>query len=198
MISGFSSYGGLPAQQHADAYSTFYKFLSDTRPCRVLEIGTAHGGFILSLRQSLDKLDLASSQVDTVDVIKAPHSEVLEAANIKVHRINLFNSDYTKLHETEWVSKLVQQKGVTLVLCDGGNKPVEFNELAPLLKKGDFIMAHDYCTTSEDFERDYRGKVWNWLEIQELHIRDVSAKENLVAYDKAQFDKVMWVCKRKL
>lgn len=198
MITGFSSHGGLPAQQHVDAYSTFYKFLSDTRPCRVLEIGTAHGGFILSLRQSLDKLDLSASTVDTVDVIKAPHSEVLEAANIRVHRINLFNSGYTKLHETEWVSKLVQQEGVTLVLCDGGNKPVEFNELAPLLKRGDFIMAHDYCTTPEDFKKDYQGKVWNWLEIQESHIRDVSAKENLVAYDKAQFDKVMWVCKRKL
>ena len=198
MITGFSSYGGMPAQQHIDAYNTFYKFLSDTKPSRILEIGTAHGGFILFLRQALNSLDLAATQVVTIDIVEKPQYETLREEKIKVRNINLFNSDYTKLCETALVAEYIQQDGVTIVLCDGGNKRVEFNELAPLIKEGDFIMAHDYCTTSDDFEKNYRNKIWDWCEIEEIDISDVSNKENLVDYNKEQFNKVVWVCKRKL
>lgn len=46
-----SSVFGMDAQQHHDAYEVFYKFILDIKPHRILEIGTARGGFTQFLKK---------------------------------------------------------------------------------------------------------------------------------------------------
>jgi cephalosporin hydroxylase len=43
-ITGHTSYKGLTAQQHTNVFDVFRNFLSEIRPKRILEIGTAGGG----------------------------------------------------------------------------------------------------------------------------------------------------------
>lgn len=52
---------------------------------------------------------------------------------------DLFSDETEKL-----VKKLIQkEKKKTLIYCDNGNKPREFNTYAKYMRKGDVIMSHD-------------------------------------------------------
>ena len=42
---GLSSYMNMAAQQNHNVYEVFYNFLNEVKPKRILEIGTALGGF---------------------------------------------------------------------------------------------------------------------------------------------------------
>jgi hypothetical protein len=102
------------------------------------------------------------------------------------------------LEKPEFIKDFIQSEGTTLVLCDGGNKISEFNLISPLLKEGDIIMAHDYIDTIENFEQNFKNKIWNWCEIKESDISEISEKENLVPFYQEHFNKVVWVCKQKV
>ena len=84
-----------------------------------------------------------------------------------------------------------------LILCDGNDKPSEFNLYSKYIKVGDFIMAHDYAVSYEYFEDNIKHKKWNWCQITEGNISNVSTKFNLVDYTELDFRKEMWVCKTK-
>jgi hypothetical protein len=85
-----------------------------------------------------------------------------------------------------------------LVLCDGGYKITEFKKLSEFLKNGDFIMAHDYAPSREYFEEHINNKIWLWCEIEDKFIRDVFEPNNLVSYNQDEFQKVVWICKKKV
>ena len=110
---------------------------------------------------------------------------------------NLFDADYSRLEESKLVQDYVQSLGVSLVLCDGGNKKMEFNIISPLLKEGDFIMAHDYAPNSEYFEKHIKGKIWDWFEIEDSHVEQACKDNNLASYDQQNFAEVVWLCRRK-
>lgn len=44
----------------------------------------------------------------------------------------------------EEIGKLISQNGQTILFCDNGNKPREFNVFARFLKIGDIITVHDW------------------------------------------------------
>ena len=80
------------------------------------------------------------------------------------------------------------------MLCDGGDKPKEFNIFGEHLTSGSYIMAHDYASDKDNFENEIRGKVWNWLEIQDSDIQETMDESNIVKseyYD--GFSSVAWV-----
>ena len=54
----------------------------------------------------------------------------------------------------------------TLLLCDNGNKPEEVRLLAPYLKDGCVIMAHDYSETKE-IDYLYGGEI-TWDDVKDL------------------------------
>ncbi len=58
--------------------------------------------------------------------------------------------------------------GPALIYCDGGDKPKEFKLYAEILRKGDFIAAHDW---------DYGG--YTRAEIKMRHVEPVAAEHNL-------------------
>ena len=40
-------------------------------------------------------------------------------------------------------------------------------------------------------------KIWNWCEIKDIDIEDVSVKYNLAPYEPEAFQEAVWVCKIK-
>jgi hypothetical protein len=192
-LSGYDHY--IAAQQNHGAFRAFYDFLNEVKPTRILEIGTALGGFTQFLR--LVSLDINwPFFIRSYDIHEMTWYGEIKNLGIDVRVENIFNEDYS-IVDPEVIS-FIQGSGTTLVLCDGGDKVKEFNLLSNYIKQGDYIMAHDYVDTHENFEANYNGKIWNWHEISDENIKDACERNNLVTYNKEIFDKVVWVCRKKI
>jgi len=197
MVKGHTEYKGYTAQQHDNFYTIMKDFIENVKPSRILEIGTAGGGFILAIRDILDEMGLNNVPIKTFDVVESSFYDELRKRNIEINIENLFDYSYLNLIKPKKIVPYIQEEGTTIVFCDGGHKIGEFNSIAPFIKKGDFILAHDYIDTWENFQENYKDKIWNWCEIEEKYISEVSLRENLVSYKKENFDKIVWVCKIK-
>ena len=198
-VKGLMEYKGLTAQQHGDALPAFRHFLSKIRPKRILEIGTAGGGFTLFLRECLNELGMTDTFIKSFDVNYSKHYEerFSNLNNIQINIVNMFDKTYQLLIKPELINDYIKQDGITLVLCDGGNKKVEFRAIAHLIKPGDIIMAHDYVDSMENFERYFRGTVWNWREIGYEHIEKTCTELSLEPFFQKEMEKVVWACYRK-
>lgn len=197
-ITGCTSYKDFSAQQHDVAFSVFESFLTKIRPNRILEIGTAGGGFTLFLRDTLDKIGLTDVPIKSFEVHEMTWYDTLREKNIEVNIVNIFNYAYNAVEATESVVPFIQEPGTTLILCDGGYKIGEFNAIAPYIKVGDYIMAHDYSSTLEYFNEHIYEKIWNWCEVQDFHIADVCNEYHLEKYKEDDFQKVVWTCRKKV
>lgn len=196
-VIGTWEYQNFTLQQHKDILTKFPLFLQMLNPARVLEIGTGHGGFSLFLRNSLIEMGLSEVPIKSFDVIERDCYEELRSHGVEVNVQNLFDPSYTELEERELIASYVQSPGVSLVLCDGGNKRMEFSILSPLLKEGDFIMAHDYAPNPNYYKEHIKGKRWNWFEIEDSHIEGACKANDLVSFDEIDFTDIVWVCKYK-
>ena len=197
------SYNGLSVEQNPNIIYPFSKMIDSLKPKRLLEIGTFAGGLTLLIRDLLNYYNLDSSEILTYD-INTPQYLInyLNGKDLKITVMveNIFSDDYSDFKSEQHknhIKNFISQDGCTLVLCDGGIKKNEFNLLSPFLKKGDIIMAHDYCYDGLKFETEIKGKFWNWLEIQHSDISSSCIKNNLLDYLIDEFDKVAWVCKIK-
>lgn len=201
MVEGGFAYGYLFISQHKNSPKVFREFLELVRPARILEIGTFHGGLTLLLRDILDEIGLVDSTIRTYDIDEQEFLKPLVIdRKVEVVTKNLFNSDYsdwnTDLDKNE-IDSFIKRDGVSLVLCDGGCKKCEFNLLAPLLKKNDIIMAHDYAPDNEYFENHMKDKIWNWHEIQDSDILDIKERYNLKPFYQGKMQNIAWCCRRK-
>lgn len=196
------SYRGLGTEQNPNIIYPFDKLIADTRPARIVEIGTFAGGLTLILRTILDNNNLENTNITTYDVHTPTYLlPIIEnISNITSITKNLFSDNYQdfagELEKSEIV-RLIRSEGTTLLLCDGGCKKCEFNLLSNYLKPNDIIMAHDYAPNVDYFEDTMKGKIWNWLEIQDSDIMDCCARNGLEPYMSEDFLNVAWVCKRK-
>jgi predicted O-methyltransferase YrrM len=197
-VTGWFSYEGITTQQHYDVGKFFNQLFNQTKPSRILEIGTAFGGLTLLLRNILDDLSF-STEIRTYDIDSKHYLQpyIDNGLKIDVRIKNIFNHEYSELTELDDISTYVQSEGVTIVLCDGGSKKNEFKILSSLLKPGDIIMAHDYSPNQTYFEENINNKIWNWLEIQDSDIDESCLTYNLKPYMEDEFRSVVWVCKIK-
>jgi cephalosporin hydroxylase len=191
---GLSSYLGMDAQQKHKAYEVFYNFLNEVKPKRILEIGTALGGFTRFLKKVSDESNLGIN-ILTYDINRMNWYDDLINEGIDVRVEDIFSDNYSAVNQE--VINYIQQDGLTIVLCDGGNKVGEFNILSNYIKRGDFIMAHDYVYNREDFTENYDKKIWNWHEIEHSYIAEACDRNNLQSYKSEIFNNVVWVCKIK-
>jgi FkbM family methyltransferase len=191
---GLSAYKNNACQQHHGSFNVFYEFLKQTQPTNVLEIGTALGGFTKILKEFIDELKLQCN-ILTYEIHDQPWYQDMRNNGIDVRVENVFTEHYVDVDQ--FVKEYIARPGTTIVLCDGGSKKDEFNVLSDYLKVGDFILAHDYGYDAEVFERDIKGKVWNWCEITESDIAVPCKRNNLIDYDRTTFNNVAWVCKVK-
>jgi hypothetical protein len=192
---GLSSVFGLAAQQHHDVYQVFYDFIREETPTRILEIGTALGGFTQFLKRCTVDLKL-DTDIRSYDIHRMNWYKDIVAEGIDVRVENIFNTDYSECLPE--VIEYIQKPGVTIVLCDGGDKVREFRLLSKYIKTGDFIMAHDYADSVEAFNSNIKGKRWNWCEIT---LNDIQASINsngLIGYNYHKFENVVWTCLTKL
>jgi cephalosporin hydroxylase len=194
-IGGVSAFQGLTAQQHHNAYQVFYDFIKDIQPKRILEIGTAHGGFIMFLKTICNDLEL-DTDIRTYDIESRDTYPSIINYGIDLRIENIFTEGFLDVDSE--VKDYISQDGTTLVLCDGGYKIGEFNVLSKYIKIGDFIMAHDYAENSEVFEEKIKNKLWNWHEISDSEINDATIENNLSIYNKDTFENVLWTCRQKI
>ena len=195
------AYSGLSIQQHHNIVENFYKLISDVRPSQIIEIGTAAGGLTLMLRDILDAEGMQNTELITYDPTLPNYLlDRIEKdnLNIKYKSNNIFSGSYLELENEAEIKDLIQGKGTTILLCDGGSKKNEFRLLSPLLKSGDIIMAHDYAPNQEYFNNFVYNKVWYWLEIQDSDIEQSCVNNNLVPHMDEEFKNVVWVCRKKI
>lgn len=181
---GGGLYKGIFTQQNKNFYPAFEKLFAQENIVRVLEIGTATGGFIRAVR------DLTNAEIITYDVIETKHKATLEENNISVNVQSVFE-DY------DTVEDYISRKGQTLVLCDGGNKIKEFEVFSRILKSGDIIMAHDYSRDENLYQAYIKNHVWRWCEIQYKDIALPVADNNLEPYMTDEFQEAVWTCWKK-
>lgn len=191
-LSGFK---GHTAQQFHDAYQVFYDFIKDVKPKRILEIGTALGGFTNFLKIVCDELQL-DTNIRTYDINSYIWYDNMREIGIDVRVENIFTEGFLDMDQE--VKDYIQQDGLTIVLCDGGWKIGEFNLISKFIKSGDFILAHDYAENREIFEQQIYGKIWNWFEISDSDVHQSTIENNLEIYKKDTFENVAWTCRKKL
>ena len=189
-----SAFKGHTAQQSHNAYQVFYDFISEVKPVRILEIGTALGGFTEFLKIITDELNL-NTKILSYDISERPWYNQMIEKGIDVRVENIFNEDWTGVKQD--VVDFVQQDGLTIVLCDGGWKIGEFKIFSKLIKDNDFILAHDYSFSKEIYELEIKDKIWNWCEITESDIQESVIENNLKSYNQDKFSQSVWVCKIK-
>ena len=191
---GLSSFMGMTAQQTHEVYEVFYNFLNEVKPVRILEIGTALGGFTQFLKWVSEEIN-HPIDILSYDIYGRSWYDDMINDGIDVRVEDIFTDNYQGVKQE--VIDFIQQDGVTVVLCDGGNKIGEFNVLSNFIKSGDFIMAHDYGENKEVFETKINRKLWNWFEISNDDIKDSCVSNNLNYYNKETFENVVWTCRQK-
>ena len=87
--------------------------------------------------------------------------DVLRKKGINIINKNIFNSNYSKITDTQFLEYLKQNK--ILVLCDGANKSKELDLISTYIKVGDIIMAHDYCIDEKTFETKSKFKIRTYI-----------------------------------
>jgi hypothetical protein len=189
MPTGFTHYKGFRAAQHGDFPTVFGPFLEEQKFDIIIEIGTLNGGLTRYLRDASP-----NSRIISYDICNQPEHTQLIECGIEVKIVNIFGDKEVTNQEA---LDILQLSGKKLFLCDGGNKPNEFNILSQYVRSGDFIMGHDYAKSSKYFREHINGKVWNWLELEDTQIAVACSMYNLVDYKSDLFQSIVWVCKTK-
>lgn len=189
-----SSFNDWIAQQNHNAFEVFHNFINEVSPKRIIEIGTAFGGFTRFLKYTTDKLNL-DCNVLSYEVHHQPWYDEIRDMGVDVRIENIFLEEYTKV--PQYVIDLIQSEGTTIILCDGGWKVGEFNILSDYMKPGDHILAHDYAFDGTLFTSSVNQKIWNWHEISEADIIKACERNNLEDYQRDIFQSVAWASKIK-
>jgi len=189
-----STYNGWGAQQNHNAFEVFYNFIRDVQPKRILEIGTSNGGFTQFLKYSCDRLGL-DTHILSLDVHEKSWYQGIIEMGVDLRIEDIFLNGYQDIPQE--YKDFIQGDGVTIVLCDGGDKIREFNLLSKFIKRGDYILGHDYAFNRQVFEESIYLKIWNWHEMSESDILTCCQENNLVDYNRQIFESVVWVCKKK-
>lgn len=194
-IKGFTVYKEVMLQQHEKYDIYFQKLLDEEKFENIVEIGTGTGCLTRFIREHSNPIKMSTYNLPPIFL-----KNVLTGLGVKVVERDTFGekgtSNYMKDIDQEIKDDIIGPYK-TLVLCDGGNKLFEFKKAAPLLKPGDFIMAHDFCRSLELFTEEYKRTVWGWCELTEKDIEPTCIENNLVDYDKINFNDVVWTCKYK-
>lgn len=152
-------YGGLPAIQVWGVDTAFTKLAQyvQNRPFDVIiELGADYGGLTNMLA---DNPISVNAMIHTFDLNRDRFTN-LWPEKIIFHCLDIYAN-------FEYISKLFDENRRVLILCDGGNKALEYKELSKWLNYGDIIMAHDYYPDRAAFEAGKAEGRWNWWEFSD-------------------------------
>lgn len=171
-------YRGEVIKQVRGIVGIFDKFFEQERFDNIIEIGSGNGVFSIYFA---DKAKVMNSQFITYD-IRQIKPEIKK--EIISRGATVVTCDVT---ENTDIERIIKSKGRCLILNDGGFKVPEFHRFAPVLKKGDVMMSHDY----------YKGrKETSGGTVVISEVVDAIKENNLkIIYEKL-FDSALWLCVR--
>jgi predicted O-methyltransferase YrrM len=170
MMTGITTKLNMRMQQTENILEAFTKLTTTIKTERFVEIGTGWGGLSVFLSLVAPVLTM-----DTVDRRERP--DLFKKLGIDYRKWDVFEHVNT-------IEQIIKLDGITVVLCDGGNKPEEFKLLAPFLKPGDIIMAHDYSKDTN---------IWEWSEIDDTVLVGL---DYLEPFMQDIFTQSAWLCRR--
>lgn len=196
-VPGTFNYKGLQMLQHKNVIDSFRHLLTEINPSTIIEIGTEYGGLTLLLQDLIIELGL-NTKIRTYD-IKIPkllveHPELTDLIEIRTK--DIFSYDPFRLSDEGMneIKNYIVNDGVNLILCDGGNKSQEFNTLSNMINVNDVIMLHDYVINEDEFESNFKNKIWNWHEAKLSDIEESVVTNKLEPYLEDKFSKIVWGC----
>lgn len=133
-----SSFGGVEMSQTWNDLALWEEFLNRSRPSSVVELGTFKGGMAVFL--SLQGVSRGFS-VTTID--NGAHGapvELLQKLGATVLSWDLLSEQTVELMR----ELLISLPKPTVLFCDNGNKPLEWQRFVPLLTEGDYAAVHDW------------------------------------------------------
>lgn len=119
----------------------------------IVEIGTGHGALTTVLGLHGIKKGIPVFTVDINPNLSKPVHDIFRSLGIQSHSGNVFDNIII-----DKINSVIKGQPV-YIICDGGDKPREFNFWAPKIPVGSIISAHD----------------WG-VEISMNHIRDIVNK----------------------
>ncbi len=135
----------------------------------IIEIGTGYGALTTVLGLHGIKKNIPVFTVDINLKLSQPIWSIFNMLNIKHYEGDIFNDNI--------ISKInsIVNNQPTYIICDGGNKPKEFNFWTPKIPIGSIISAHDWgVEISMNNIKDivdknlqfYKPERWNEMNIQ--------------------------------
>jgi hypothetical protein len=176
--------------QKPDIKDLFYSLLNGNYFDTIIEFGTASGQLthiIWEIKKS-QGLPFVIHTFDLSDMGTPWNHRINAIPEINVHYKDIFKS------ESE-IADLIINGGKTLLLCDNGNKILEFNTYSKYLKSNDVIMAHDYSPSNSFWENN---KHWPVLEIEDKDIIDSINNNELITYQNDFTLTYGWCCFKKI
>lgn len=139
---------GVPCQQTPAGIRAFLTFIAecvDPLPSHIIEYGTWAGGLTLALHERF-----VNTPIHSYDVLNTPYhphiSSVPGAAPRSAFSCLVVFSSISVLGPPPEIVNFLRAPNFPpkIVVCDGGDKPREVAEAAPLLQPLDGIAAHDW------------------------------------------------------
>lgn len=170
---------GMPMNQNRLSVPTWSYAMEVYPPKRIIEFGSYNGGFTIALAVHAWNI---GANVFSVDIMEAPSEEFRPLARFL--GITFYKGDLFLFEDG--LKDLIRCRGVTYLLCDGGDKPKEFQGFSKYLKHGDVIAAHDFHTP-----------YWNCSEITLAEVAESVREHNLKPFMQEHFDCAGWLAFRK-
>jgi hypothetical protein len=153
------TYNGIKALQMYgvwEGFSELAQYVYMNPFDRIIELGADFGG----LTNMLADHEISDHAIiHTFDINKEKFTN-LNPYKIVFHHLDIYANFPV-------IGDLIQSSRRTLLLCDGGNKAHEFQNLVQYLRPGDVIMAHDYSPNEQAHEDNVAAGRWNWWEFHD-------------------------------
>ena len=129
---------GIPMSQSPQAIRMWEDFLSELSFHRIIELGTYKWGM-----STFFQLYCIQKKADfyTYDTTPFHISRLGRFLKTSKHfkKVDIFSIE-------KEIGKLVSAEGRTILYCDNGDKPKEIKVFSKYLKKGDYLVVHDWGT----------------------------------------------------
>lgn len=137
-------YKVIPGTQQPDpAIPVWMDFFKTRHIDKIIELGSGSGVFSLMMNC------LSGAPVVSFD---------LKNHNRSINNVHFIEADIYKNPDLI-IDELCPR---CLLLCDGGDKKLEFELFGPKLQRGCYIAIHDYFDSMEDFYLAQSEGIWDW------------------------------------
>lgn len=174
---------GFGMLQNRNAVPFWSYFFENNKPSQILEIGTYEGGFAVAMAIMARNYGAMFVTFDLHKFFVNHHSDWFALLNVDFRQRDIFSKE-----GTEEIRGLISLPGKSIVLCDNGSKPQEFNLFSKFLKPGDVIAAHDLYLD---------GDHWKSSEVTHDMLAPAVMEASLQRVTSPPFDEAAWAVYEK-